>query len=101
MQIGLHVSISGSIANAVTNAVERECSAFQIFTGNPRGWYSKDLTNELINILKSKRDEVVFRMKLTGKDEFDVLSKRVENLETKVNQLKNQKNKKTRRVKKS
>jgi|TARA_B100000287_G_scaffold82105_1_gene74734 hypothetical protein len=62
---------------------------------------SKDLTNELINILKSKRDEVVFRMKLTSKDEFDVLSKRVENLETKVNQLKNQKNKKTRRVKKS
>ena len=62
---------------------------------------SKDLANELINILKSKRDEVVFRMKLTGKDEFDVLSRRVENLETKVNQLKNQKNKKTRRVKKS
>jgi len=46
VQIGLHVSISGSIANAVTNAVERECSAFQIFTGNPRGWYSKDITNE-------------------------------------------------------
>ena len=62
---------------------------------------SKDLTNELINILKSKRDEVVFRMKLTSKDEFDVLSKRVENLETKINQLKNQKSKKTRRVKKS
>ena len=55
---------------------------------------SKDLTNELINILKSKRDEVVFRMKLTSKDEFDVLSKRVENLETKINQLKNQKKKK-------
>jgi BMFP domain-containing protein YqiC len=62
---------------------------------------SKDLTNELINILKSKRDEVVFRMKLTSKDEFDVLSKRVENLETKLNQLKIQKKKKTRRVKKS
>ena len=62
---------------------------------------SKDLANELINILRSKRDEVVFRMKLTSKDEFDVLSKRVENLETKINQLKNQKNKKTRRVKKS
>ena len=55
---------------------------------------SKDLTNELINILKSKRDEVVFRMKLTSKDEFDVLSKRVENLETKINQLKNQKKRK-------
>ena len=34
-------------------------------------------------------------------DEFDVLSKRVENLETKLNQLKIQKKKKTRRVKKS
>ena len=46
MQIGLHVSISGSIANAVINAVERECSAFQIFTGNPRAWYTKDLASE-------------------------------------------------------
>ncbi len=52
MQIGLHVSISGSIANAVTNAVERECSAFQIFTGNPRGWYSKDLTDEDVSDYK-------------------------------------------------
>ncbi len=46
MQIGHHVSISGSLANAVTNANERECSAFQIFTGNPRGWYTKDITDE-------------------------------------------------------
>ncbi len=57
MQIGLHVSISGSIANAVTNAVERECSAFQIFTGNPRGWYSKDLTNEDITNYRKNLDE--------------------------------------------
>ena len=42
---------------------------------------SIDLTNELITILKSKRDEIVFKMKLTSKDEFDILSKRVENLE--------------------
>jgi deoxyribonuclease-4 len=46
VQIGHHVSISGSLANAVTNANERECSAFQIFTGNPRGWYTKDITDE-------------------------------------------------------
>tara|TARA_Y100000996_G_C22321497_1_gene560547 strand:- start:98 stop:334 length:237 start_codon:yes stop_codon:yes gene_type:complete len=46
---------------------------------------SKDLTNELITILKSKRDEIVFRMKLTSKDEFEILSKRVENLEKKIN----------------
>ena len=62
---------------------------------------SKDLTSELMSILKSKRDEVVFKMKLTSKDEFEVLTKRVENLEKKIDQLKNQKTKKTRRVKKS
>ena len=44
---------------------------------------SKDFTSELITILKSKRDEVVFKMKLTSKDEFEILLKRVENLEKK------------------
>jgi polyhydroxyalkanoate synthesis regulator phasin len=62
---------------------------------------SKDLANELMTILKSKRDEIVFRMKLTSKDEFDVLSKRVENLEKTIDQLKNKKKGKTRRVKRS
>ena len=62
---------------------------------------SKDLANELTNILKSKRDEIVFKMKLTSKDEFEVLSKRVENLEKTISQLKNQKKRKTKRVKKS
>ena len=45
---------------------------------------SKDLTNELLTIMKSKRDEIVFKMKLTSKDEFEVLSKRVEKLEEKI-----------------
>ena len=62
---------------------------------------SKDIGNEIMNILKSKRDEIVFRMKLTSKDEFDVLSKRVENLEKKIDSLKNQKKRKFKRVKKS
>ena len=61
---------------------------------------SKDLANEIMSILKSKRDEIVFRMKLTSKDEFEILSKRVENLEQTITKLKNQK-KKTKRVKKS
>ena len=43
----------------------------------------KDLSNEILNILKSKRDEVVFRMKLTSKEETDILKKRIENLEKK------------------
>ena len=54
MQIGCHVSISGSIDKSVDNAVERECSAFQIFTRNPRGWHAKDLTKEDIDLFKSK-----------------------------------------------
>ena len=54
---------------------------------------SKDIANELITILKSKRDEVVFKMKLTSKDEFEVLSKRVENLEKKIDQLQSKKKK--------
>ena len=61
---------------------------------------SRDLTAELITILKSKRDEIVFKMRLTSKDEFEVLSKRVENLEIKINRLKKSK-KKPKVVKKS
>ena len=62
---------------------------------------SKDLANELITILKSKRDEIVFKMRLTSKDEFEVLSKRVENLEKKFDQLKVKKKGKTKQVKRS
>ena len=61
---------------------------------------SKDLSSELFNILRSKRDEIVFKMKLTSKDEFEVLSKRVENLENKIKKLEAKK-KNTKRVKKS
>ena len=62
---------------------------------------SKDLANEIMTILKSKRDEIVFRMKLTSKDEFEVLSKRVENLEKTLNKLNKTKKKKPKLVKKS
>ena len=62
---------------------------------------SKDLTSELLTILRSKRDEFVFKLKLTSKDEFDILSKRVENLEKKIAQSKTTKKGKTKRVRKS
>ena len=61
---------------------------------------TKDLSSELLNILKSKRDEIVFKMKLTSKDEFDVLSKRVENLENKIKKLETKK-KNIKQVKRS
>ena len=62
---------------------------------------SRDLTAELITILKSKRDEIVFKMKLTSKDEFEVLLKRVENLEKKIEKLQPQKKKKAKQAKRS
>ena len=62
----------------------------------------KDLSNEILNILKSKRDEIVFKMKLTSKEETDILNKRLENLEKKVDTLeKSNKKKKTKQVKRS
>ena len=62
----------------------------------------KDLSEEIINILKSKRDEIIMRMKLTSKEEFEILNKRVSSLEKKINDLKRPKSsKKTKRAKKS
>ena len=61
----------------------------------------KDLSSEIVNVLKSKRDEIVFKMKLTSKEETDILIKRVENLEKKIVKLEKNKLKKTTKVKKS
>ena len=51
----------------------------------------KDISDELISILKSKRDEIVFKMKLASKEEVDILNKRISNLEKKI-EKKNKKN---------
>ncbi len=61
----------------------------------------KDLSNEILNILKSKRDEIVFKMKLTSKEETDILNKRLENLEKKVQILEKLNKKKSKRAKRS
>jgi len=61
----------------------------------------KDLSSEILNVLKSKRDEIIFKMKLTSKEETNILIKRVENLEKKLEKLdKNRLKKKTTKVKK-
>ncbi|NDA22000.1 MAG: hypothetical protein EBZ19_00180 [Proteobacteria bacterium] len=59
----------------------------------------KDLSDEVISILKSKRDEIVFRMKLASKEEIDILNKRISNLEKKIDQF--SKVKKTKKTKKA
>jgi len=61
----------------------------------------KDLSNEILNILRSKRDEIVFKMRLTSKEETDNLNKRVENLEKKIEKIERKNKKKTKLAKKS
>jgi deoxyribonuclease IV len=66
-KIGFHVSISGSISNSIKNAENIGCTAFQIFTRNPRSWKAKslevkDIENYKRNINESyidKKDVVV------------------------------------------
>ncbi|HET8856194.1 MAG TPA: deoxyribonuclease IV [Nitrososphaeraceae archaeon] len=52
-KIGFHVSMSGSISNSIKNAENIGCTAFQIFTRNPRSWKAKSL--EVLDIEKYKR----------------------------------------------
>ena len=59
----------------------------------------KDLSNEVINIIKSQRDEIILKMKISTKEETDILKRRIEKLENEINKLK--KNKRTKKVKKS
>ena len=58
----------------------------------------KDVSDEVITILKSKRDEIVFKMKLASKEEVDILNKRISILEKKLEEKK--KRKMTSKVKK-
>ena len=58
----------------------------------------KDLSEEIINILKSKRDEIIYRMKLVSKEEMEILKKRVEILEKEI-EIKKKNKKKIKKTK--
>jgi polyhydroxyalkanoate synthesis regulator phasin len=47
----------------------------------------RDLSSEILSILKSKRDEIVFKMKLASKEETEILNKRIESLEKKIRKI--------------
>ena len=59
----------------------------------------KDLSSEILNIIKSKKDEFIFKLDLSTKEELEILKKRLEIIERKL-ERKN-KLKKTKKVKKS
>jgi len=54
VRVGLHVSISGTIDQAVDRARELRCDTFQIFTRNPRGWKYKKLRREEVEEFRRK-----------------------------------------------
>ena len=54
----------------------------------------KDISDEIVTILKSKRDEIIFKMKITSKEETDILNQRIENLEKKIRKIEKKKFKK-------
>ena len=59
----------------------------------------KDLSNEILNIIKSKKDEIIFKLDLSTKEELEIVKKRLEILEKKLN--KKNKSAKIKKVKKS
>ena len=53
-RVGFHVSIAGGISNSVDNARKVGCTAFQIFSRNPRGWTPKPLVLDDISSFQEK-----------------------------------------------
>ncbi len=53
----------------------------------------KDLSNEIINILKSKKEEIIYKLDLPTREEVEILKKRVEMLENKKKPQKKRKKK--------
>ena len=48
---------------------------------------SKDLGDEIKNILKFKQDEVINKLNFVSKDEFEIQKKRLDKIEKKLNEV--------------
>lgn len=55
MYIGVHVSIAGSISDALDRAKALKCNSLQIFSRNPRQWRQLELKNEEVQEFRQKR----------------------------------------------
>jgi deoxyribonuclease-4 len=54
VNVGVHVSISGSLDLAVDRAKDAGCDVFQMFSRNPRGWAVQPPTDEVCNKFRVK-----------------------------------------------
>lgn len=54
VKVGVHVSIAGSIDQAVDRAKAKGCDVFQMFSRNPRGWSFRPLNPDEITAFAKK-----------------------------------------------
>jgi len=54
VNVGVHISIAGSLDRAVDRAKAAGCDVFQMFSRNPRGWGFSPLSNETCNAFMVK-----------------------------------------------
>jgi deoxyribonuclease-4 len=54
--VGVHASIAGGLANAITRAEALGCDCLQIFARNPRGWAARELTLGEISEFREARE---------------------------------------------
>tara|TARA_B100000989_G_scaffold271630_1_gene228530 strand:+ start:1846 stop:2088 length:243 start_codon:yes stop_codon:yes gene_type:complete len=57
----------------------------------------KDLSSEIVNICKSKRDEFIYKLKITSKEETEILKKRIDKIEKRLEFYEKKKVKKAKR----
>ena len=60
-RVGVHTSIAGSLAQSAERAHAVGCTAFQIFSTNPRMWKSRELAPEEISAMARLRREFDLR----------------------------------------
>ncbi|OPY36513.1 MAG: endonuclease IV [Methanoregula sp. PtaU1.Bin051] len=54
VSVGVHVSIAGSLDQAIDRAKAKGCDVFQIFSRNPRGWAYKPLSDDECSVFSGK-----------------------------------------------
>lgn len=54
VKVGVHVSIAGSLDQAVDRAKTKGCDVFQIFSRNPRGWGFQPVPEGIISAFQEK-----------------------------------------------
>tara|TARA_Y100000591_G_scaffold299657_1_gene292506 strand:- start:269 stop:520 length:252 start_codon:yes stop_codon:yes gene_type:complete len=62
---------------------------------------SQDVRKELKNKLEFQRDNIIDKLRIVSRDEFEIMRKIVSQLENRIKELEKKKNKKIKKVRKS